>query len=626
MRPLPQLFALLLLTSATVSADELFVSTTGSDSDPGSIDRPYRTIDHAAGRASPGDTIFVRGGVYNELVSPNRSGTSSQRITIRNFPDESPIIDGSGKSVAGQTPILEIDDENYLTIEGFQIRNLTTPTNSRTPLGILVTGSSTGIEIIDCEIYNIRNTGDNGNAHGILVEGTDNTPISGLVIRGNELRDLVLGNSEALVLNGNVDGFEVSGNYVHDCNNLGIDFIGFEGNGPAGQDQARNGVCADNIVTNISTLNNPAYGGYSAGGIYVDGGRDIIIERNLVSHCDIGIELASEDPDGATSNVTVRDNVIWSNNIGGIFVGGYQQRRGAAVDCTIVGNTLVENDTVEEYNGELLVQYNTTNLDVRNNIFVAGRRNVYIIVNNGNNSGITLDYNLYYSSSATSPDRGEWIWNGSFQDGFDEWRSTTGQDANSLYVNPQFSDYEASDFSLSSTSPAIDRGDPAYSPGPDETDAAGNPRISGNRIDIGAYENPGLSNLQLWRLANFGTTENTGDAANSADPDADGLNNLGEFSLADQDPNQPFLEPPVRSTRAGLSFTRNPAAEGEITYRIHAGDDLDSWALPAIRPAGEDWIHLNDTFLSESTGSTVFIDSRPSLGEIQFYRLDMRIP
>ncbi len=236
-----------------------------------------------------------------------------------------------------------------------------------------------------------------------------------------------LGNSETLVLNGNVDGFEVSQNFIHDCNNLGIDFIGFEGTWPgrAGSGAQRDlcRQCGDEYLD----AQQPGLQAYSAGGIYVDGGRDIIIERNRVSHCDIGIELASEDPDGATSNVIVRDNLVWANHIGGIFVGGTSQRRGAAVDCTIAGNTLVENDTVGEYNGELLVQYNTSNLDVRNNIFIASAEKVFVIVNNGNNCGITLDYNFYFSSSATNPNNSEWIWNGAFRGGFNNWKSTSGQ-------------------------------------------------------------------------------------------------------------------------------------------------------------------------------------------------------
>ena len=44
--------------------------------------------------------------------------------------------------------------------------------------------------------------------------------------RGNEVYDNLLQSSEALVLNGNIDGFTVINN-VHDNNNIGYDFIGY---------------------------------------------------------------------------------------------------------------------------------------------------------------------------------------------------------------------------------------------------------------------------------------------------------------------------------------------------------------------------------------------------------------
>lgn len=50
--------------------------------------------------------------------------------------------------------------------------------------------------------------------------------ISGLVIQGNQVFDCDPATSEAIVLNGNVDGFNVTQNLVHDVNNIGIDFIG----------------------------------------------------------------------------------------------------------------------------------------------------------------------------------------------------------------------------------------------------------------------------------------------------------------------------------------------------------------------------------------------------------------
>jgi hypothetical protein len=44
------------------------------------------------------------------------------------------------------------------------------------------------------------------------------------------------------------------------------------------------------------------------------------------------------------------------------------------------------------------------------------------------------------------------------------------------------------DYHLLRTSPCIDAGDPNYVAGPDETDLDGNPRVFGDRIDMGAYE------------------------------------------------------------------------------------------------------------------------------------------
>src|SRR5207244_7848179 len=150
-----------------------------------------------------------------------------------------------------------------------------------------------------------------GNAHGIAFYGSAATPMTNIVVDGNEIRNCRLGQSESLVLNGNIDGFTVARNVVHDNDNIGIDFIGFEGTGPAGQDQARNGICVDNVVYNISSATNPTYGGdRSADGIYVDGGRDIVIERNKVDNCDIVVEVASEHGGKTTSNITVRNNFI----------------------------------------------------------------------------------------------------------------------------------------------------------------------------------------------------------------------------------------------------------------------------------------------------------------------------
>jgi Right handed beta helix region len=135
---------------------------------------------------------------------------------------------------------------------------------------------------------------------GITVYRTNpDVPLSDIVIDDNTIYDCEPADSETLTLNGNVDSFEVDRNVVHDVNNIGIDFIGGEGisTSPA-TDAARNGTCRDNVVYRARS----SYGGGYAAGIYVDGGRNIVLERNIVHECDEGIEVGAENP-GVTASV-----------------------------------------------------------------------------------------------------------------------------------------------------------------------------------------------------------------------------------------------------------------------------------------------------------------------------------
>jgi hypothetical protein len=70
-----------------------YVSVRGSDDDPGSLSRPWRTITFAASRLRPGDTLLVRGGTYLERPTVAASGTAGAPITIQSYPGESAVID-----------------------------------------------------------------------------------------------------------------------------------------------------------------------------------------------------------------------------------------------------------------------------------------------------------------------------------------------------------------------------------------------------------------------------------------------------------------------------------------------------------------------------------------------------
>ncbi|GIP21629.1 hypothetical protein J22TS3_19040 [Paenibacillus sp. J22TS3] len=408
--------------------------------------------------------------------------------------NEAPILDGTGLSVKGIEGLIELADVNYVTIKGFEVRNYTTSTKNVMPVGIYVRGSGSFIDLSGNKIHDIKNTATptgsdllGRDAHGIAVYGTKAPEsIHDITISGNELYNLVLGSSESLVLNGNVDSFAVTGNLIHDNDNIGIDLIGFEGKAPnTAYDQVRNGLVKGNRIYNISTKNNPSYEDMSAGGIYVDGGKDSIIEQNYSYNNDIGIEVASEHAGKSTSNITVRSNLVKGNRVTGIAMGGYDTKRGSTADCKIVNNTLYKNDTLGDENGQLLLQYDTRNNIIKNNIFVASSTNILIKNDYTKNSGNIVDYNLYFSPSGSG--KAIWTWKNKSYTGFSAYKTGTGNDAHSLFSDPKFVNAAGDDYHLQSSSPAVDAGDTDRAIIGD-LDLDGKPRVQGTAVNIGAYE------------------------------------------------------------------------------------------------------------------------------------------
>jgi len=494
-----KLFILLFVLSFEIifGQTNYYVSTSGSDSNPGTITQPWKTIQHAANTVSAGDYVYVRGGQYNERVTINVSGSSGNFITFQNYENENPIIDGTGLTVPpSDNGLFFIDNKSYIIIKGFELRNYETSQKDIVPAGVYITGTSNNIEIRNCVIHNIKHTApltNGSDAHGIAVYGTSAvSSINNITIDGNELYDLVLGSSEALVLNGNVEQFTVSNNTVHDINNIAIDCIGFEGTALS-NDQARNGNIIDNLVYNVTSINNPAYrNSYGADGIYIDGGTNIIIDRNIVHNADVGIELASEHKGKATSYVTVRNNLVYENNIAGISMGGYDTLRGSTENCTVVNNTLYNNDTQHEYNGELWFQYDVRNSVVKNNIFYANSQAVLISNYYTENTNNTVDYNLYYSP--TGANNSTWVWKNNEYFEFSTYRNNTGNDLHGLFSNPMFVDVNNNDFHLQSNSPAINIGDNSVDAGNYDLDKMN--RIENTTIDLGSYEYRNIVLLQ----------------------------------------------------------------------------------------------------------------------------------
>jgi autotransporter-associated beta strand protein len=123
---------------------------------------------------------------------------------------------------------------------------------------------------------------------------------------------------------------------------------------------------------------------------------------------------------------------------------------------------------------------------------------------------------------------------------------------------------------------------------------------SANSNEVAATPASLTSPLQDWRQIYFGSSANTGDAADTADPDGDGIPNLLEYALG-TNPTSAGSSPVTLGTSDDfltLSFTR--IADSSLTYSIEASDDL-----------GGSWTTVHTFPAFGSAGSSTYTDTVP---------------
>ncbi len=90
--------------------------------------------------------------------------------------------------------------------------------------------------------------------------------------------------------------------------------------------------------------------------------------------------------------------------------------------------------------------------------------------------------------------------------------------------------------------------------------------------------------LDTWRTTHFGSAANSGDAADAADPDADGVPNLLEYALGgdpDSAASRPGTGVGVSEFHLAIAFDR---LRGDVTYTVQGSNDLVSWTDLATNP------------------------------------------
>lgn len=483
------ILTVLLIRLNTFAQTNYFVDdVNGNDLNNGtSLATAWKTIQKACNAATPNSIVQIKAGTYNENIVVNISGTPGNSITLKNYLNDIVLIDGTGTS---GTTMLSVTDKNYLNFQNLTIQNLTV--NDAQGILIETTGnnSSTELSFKNITVKNINWTANpatiptsSNNAQSFIAYGGDGG-ITNITIDSCKIFNNILGFSEAMTLDGNVDGFTIKNCEVHDNTNIGIDIAGnYQVSSNPTTDHARNGLLFNNTCyKNVSLAATSA-------GIYVDGGQNVLIEKNKCYENGNGIEIGCEE-NGTTNTIIVKNNLIYNNQEVGIYVGGYTtSTSGQVLDCIIRNNTLFKNNSLNDGTGEMNIS-KASNCVFENNIFYTNNQDVLFSVDAiSPQTNNVFNYNCWFTPS-NDPNNITVNWRTSTYSTFADYQTGISDETNSIYNDPDLVNpvLPAPDLHLLTASPCINSGNPGTVISTGELDYYGNARIFGSNIDIGASE------------------------------------------------------------------------------------------------------------------------------------------
>jgi len=334
------------------NAAEYYVATDGNDANPGTLSQPWLTFKNAvSSQVQPGDTVFVRGGVYStypsgfyndsgqEAILPifrfaGVNGTAANPVTYKSYPGETAIIDPLGSTVG-----VMIQGKTGIVIEGFEIRN------SRVK-GIWTQDNSSDLQILNNRIYDTRGPAGS-NVGGIVLNSGDDVLIEGNVLHGNYL-DLTNPNGANIFLFSGTKNINIRNNELYDSQ-TGI-FYKHSGAGPS--------VFENNYIHDIRSRG------------FRIASDNVTMKNNLLVDVGLAFDIHLE----AGCSECSRDNVIENNT--SVDSGGYLLNRGGALPGAI--NTVVRDNVFYEtsddiqnpiwrYGSDADLLANTPNLQASNN-------------------------------------------------------------------------------------------------------------------------------------------------------------------------------------------------------------------------------------------------------------------
>ena len=474
------LVLLLTLLPTLTSATTYYVSTSGSDSNPGTQAAPWKTIQKAANTMVAGDTVYILAGVYKEKVNIPKSGEPEKYITFSNYGTDEVIIDAEN---GVRDFCIDINGKSYLKFIGLKLVNAG-PTGWRA--GLRAIDNSSNIIMDSLTVQNCR--------FGLLIYGKD-SPVSNITLRNSviaqnkehgvflykKVYDSTIGPNNHVY--GNGEGVR---ELIHGIE-IGTDYPGLQSNGAQRitvfDNEVNNNGCQGIRTWNAKDIlikNNYCHHNGATGIQIEDGSENIIVDSNRCEHnaqtfdYETGVWIARTVNSIAqnnmlrgnvlglmvttSNNTIIRNNIIYDNNRGVGYNGTPNaiNAMGIHIDAEsnnviAVHNTLFKNGQNSQRAGITFCGFHppSNGIVVKNNIVSEALASLDIWMSC---DSYTSDYNDYFNTRALSV-----YWKGSTMN-WNSYLAASGQDQHTLLQDPLFADSSTGNFNLQSNSPLIDKG------------------------------------------------------------------------------------------------------------------------------------------------------------------------
>jgi parallel beta-helix repeat protein len=304
---------------------EWYVATNGDDGNAGTKGAPFRTMTKGVSMLAPGDTLWVRGGIYAESFIGNIPGGNSwsERVKVAAYPEEAVTI----RPDPGADFVFRFQSEgdSFIVIDGFIID------------GANVTYDSVKITYSDSAAHHIRIKNSeikNAPSNGVLITRSDklipkHNQLVNVDVHDNGTKDF--GHGMYIASSHTV----IRGSSIY--RNAGWGVHVYNGDYPA--------LTANNNVVRDNEIFDNARVGDRGPGIILSSGRDNIAFNNVIRGNNGGIQIdyGATRPRAFNNTVfanaygiyigngsrdaEIRNNIVFQNEGGGITNEGISTRR-----------------------------------------------------------------------------------------------------------------------------------------------------------------------------------------------------------------------------------------------------------------------------------------------------------